>query len=252
MKNLLAFDVVLSSHSTQDTDEGKETVGPLGISVAGTFVYCGEERLWYSMNDHYAPLQHVTPEKAQELLAYLRQMQNDDFMLFSWNGLGSNLRWLGQVADQMHLAAEIALQSYDPMFQLFNAKGHLVTLTEVAQAMGLPQAAALNPADVSRMWHTGWHGAILEHLIRRCRNMNEVVWLIEAAGEMRWIAADGAVQRNPIQRMKTVEEILSEPEPESSSMRTPFPREKFCGWLNGARERRATWNRQESTVSRGA
>jgi hypothetical protein len=50
-------------------------------------------------------------------------------------------------ADDMALAARIALQTYDPMFQFLNRTGFPVGLTKVAQAMGISQIKILNGAD---------------------------------------------------------------------------------------------------------
>jgi hypothetical protein len=96
-----------------------EKYAPFHISVAATAIHDGEERVWYSEDEEGRPALNLTQQRAHELLEYLDEMQQKEFMVCAWNGLGFDLKWIGHQADDMALAARIALKSYDPMFQFF-------------------------------------------------------------------------------------------------------------------------------------
>ena len=49
-------------------------------------------------------------EHAHELLEYLDAMQQKGFEVCAWNGLGFDLKWIGHQADDIVLAAHIALK----------------------------------------------------------------------------------------------------------------------------------------------
>ncbi len=247
MKKLLGLDLVLSECAppAESLEFGESP--PPSIALAATFVYGGEERLWYSVDKHYLPAQTMELGQARSLLNYLRRMQNNGLRLCSWNGLGGALKYLGQVAERPHLAVEIALRCCDPMFQLFNQTGHVVTLAQVAQAMGVPQAAFLNPEDAPDVWRTGRYGTVMDYLIRRCRNTAEIVWMVEALGEVRWVSAGDTVRQKPIRRLRAVEEVLREPEPDPFRMDTPIPRSRFSGWLDAIRQEQSTRTQKSRT-----
>ncbi len=121
---LLSFDIEISDVFDLDKHEDMEKYAPFHISVAATAIHEGEERVWYSEDEAGRPALNLTQHRAHELLEYLDKMQQEGFMVCAWNGLGFDLKWLGHQADDMPLAARIALKSYDPMYRL--RAGHVL------------------------------------------------------------------------------------------------------------------------------
>ena len=120
---LLSFDIEISDVFELGKHEDMEKYAPFHISVGATAIHNGEERVWYSDDEEGRPALNLTQQRAHELLEYLEEMQQMEFMVCAWNGLSFDLKWIGHQADDMALAARIALKSYDPMFQFFNQAG---------------------------------------------------------------------------------------------------------------------------------
>ena len=120
---LLSFDIEISDVFDLDPGEDMERYAPFHISVAATAVPGGEERHWLSVDEAGEPALNLTRRRAHELLEYLAEKLDEGFALCAWNGLHFDMQWIGHHAGDMALAAEIALEIYDPMFQFFNDQG---------------------------------------------------------------------------------------------------------------------------------
>jgi len=146
---LLSFDIELSDVFDIQPGEDMEQYAPFHISVAATAIYEGEERIWHSEDGNGQPALNLSQQRAHELLVYLDQMQQQEYMVCAWNGLSFDLKWIGHQAEDMALAAKIALKSYDPMFQFFNIAGFPVGLAKVAQAMGVEQEKLMKNTTIT-------------------------------------------------------------------------------------------------------
>ena len=228
---LLSFDIEISDVFELGKNEDMEIYAPFHISVAATAIPSGEERLWYSEDTDGLPALNLTQHRAHELLEYLAQMQEDGFMVCAWNGLGFDLKWIGHQADDMRLAAQVALKSYDPMFQFFNQKGFPVGLASVATGMGIGQEKLMDGADAPVEWRAGNYERVMQYVVGDCQMTNLIVRAIQEAKEVRWLTSKGSISAEPMERLKTVEEVISDPEPDQSWMDTPLPKAKFSAWL---------------------
>lgn len=228
---LLSVDIEIANVFELVAGEDLDRYAPFDISVAATVVDGGEERLWYSTDANGRPLVAVTRDKAHELLRYLQHMQSRGYQVCAWNGLSFDLRWIGHVAQNHALAAEIALRCFDPMLQFFNQRGFPVSLASVARAMGIKQGKLMNGADAPVQWRAGNHRAVMDYVVQDCKITNEVVRLITARKEIRWVTKTGALRQEPIRILKPVAAVLDDPEPDQSWMTSPLPRSKFCRWL---------------------
>jgi len=231
---LLSFDIeiadVFELHEHEDIDK----YAPFNISVAATAVHGGEEKLWYSADEEGHPALSLTPQKAHEVLQYLDEMQRKEFMVCAWNGLGFDLRWLGHQADDMALAARIALRSYDPMFQFFNQAGFPVGLAKVAQAMGIAQQKLMDGADAPKEWRAGNHQKVMDYCLGDCQMTNLIVLAIHKARKVQWVTGKGRISAKPMARLKPVEEVIQDPDPDQSWMDTPMPKTKLYKWVQEA------------------
>lgn len=234
--HLLSFDIEISDVFDLKPGEDLSMYAPLHVAVAATAVHGGEERLWYSPGEDGQPQVNMTRQTARELLRYLKRQQARGYVVCAWNGLGFDFRWLANAAEDAKLGAEVALKSYDPMFQFYNQRGFPVSLAAVAQAMGIAQKKSMHAADAPKHWRSGNHQTVMDYVLGDCQITNQVVRAIRERNEIRWITRDGKVKRESVLKLKTVESTLKEPEPDQSWMDTPIPRAKFTDWLSGNRQ----------------
>ena len=231
---LLSFDIEISDVFELGKHEDMEKYAPFHISVAATAIHDGEERVWYSEDEEGRPALNLTQQRAHELLEYLDEMQQKEFMVCAWNGLSFDLKWIGHQADDMALAARIALKSYDPMFQFFNQAGFPVGLANVAQAMGISQKKLMHGADAPKEWRAGNYQKVMDYCLGDCQMTNLIVLAIQKVRQIRWVTGRGHISSKPMPRFKPVEEVIHDPEPDQSWMDTPMPKVKFYEWVQEA------------------
>jgi hypothetical protein len=228
----LGFDIEISDLFDMKPGEDLRKYAPFHISVAATVDSEGKETLWYSVDEHGTPAVDMTRAKAQELLAHLQAIQQAGYMLCAWNGLNFDLRWIGHNAGDLERAARVALSLYDPMFQFFNQRGFPVGLEAVGRAMGVKQGKLMDAAQAPREWRAGNYQRVMDYVLTDVRILNQLVTAIAREGAIRWVTQRGTTDREPIARLKTVAEVLRDPEPDQSWMRGGgLKRRLFIDWL---------------------
>lgn len=228
---ILSFDIEISDVFEMAKHEDMEIYAPFHISVAATAIHGGEERLWYSKDEDGQPLLNLSQQGAHEMLEYLEQMQDEGYMVCAWNGLSFDLKWIGYQANDMALAAKIALRSYDPMFQFFNQKGFPVGLARVAAGMGIGQEKLMDGADAPKEWRAGNYERVMRYVVGDCQMTNLIVRAIQDDKKVRWLTSKQEVRSEPMERLKPVSEVVSDPGPDQSWMDTPLPKTKFTKWV---------------------
>ena len=228
---LLSFDIELSDVFELGKHEDIEKYAPFHIAVAATAIHNGEERVWYSTDEEDHPALNLTRERAHDLLEYLDEMQHSGLAVCAWNGLAFDLKWIGHHADDMALASRIALKSYDPMFQFFNQAGFPVGLGKVAEGMGVPQVKLMDGAEAPKQWRAGNHQEVMDYCLGDCQMTNLIVHAILETGQIRWMTGKGYVSSKPMPQLKSVEEVIEDPEPDQSWMDNPLPRARFYEWV---------------------
>ena len=199
--------------------------------MASTVIYNGQEKLWYSMDSNNCPLVNMSRDMAGNLLNYLKSMQDQGYLICAWNGLNFDMRWIGHNANDMHLAAAIARKMYDPMFQFFNRRGFPISLASVAKAMGIKQLKLMKGADAPKEWRAGNYKKVMDYVRGDSQITNLIINEIIRRQEIAWITQRGEIGIEPIPRLKSVEEILQEPEPDQTWMRDPISRKRFYKWF---------------------
>lgn len=227
---LISFDIEISDVFDLSPGEDMNKYAPFHPSIASTAILGGEEKLWYSVDEGGTPLVDMTKEKARELLEYLSIRQKQGDMVCAWNGLGFDLRWIGFAADNMEQAWQVALKSYDPMFQFFNERGFPVSLKSVGMAMGIEQEKLMNGADAPKQWRAGKFQAVMDYVMGDSQITNQIIEQIIKRKEIKWVTKKGPKRSLRIPKLKTVEAILRDPEPDQSWMDKPLKREKFIEW----------------------
>lgn len=231
MNKILSFDVEISDLFDLKKDEDMKKYAPFHISTAATAVHKGEERLFFSKNDDGETELNLTKKNAYNLLEYLDEKQRDGDMVCAWNGLGFDLRWIGFQAEDIPFAAQIALKSYDPMFQFFNLTGFPVSLANTAKGMGIRQTKSMNGADAPKEWCNGNHQKVMDYCLGDCQMTNLVIRAIQKRHGLSWITAKGTASSRPMPRLETVETVIHLPGPDQSWMNDPIQKTSFYDWI---------------------
>ena len=82
-------------------------------------------------------------------------------------------------------------------------------------------------AEAPKQWCAGNHRAVMDYVLGDCHITNQVVRAIAERGETCWVTRIGVLRRERVSKLKTVEAVLSEPEPDQSWMDSPIPQAKL-------------------------
>ena len=107
-----------------------------------------------------------------------------------------------------------------------------VCLAAVGQAMNIPQRKTMSAADAPKKWRDGNHQLVMDYVLGDSRMTNQIIAAIIERQGILWVTKKGIVNNEPMPCLKTVEEILRDPDPDQSWMSTPIPRSKFHNWLS--------------------
>ena len=228
----VSFDIEIADEFELKEGEDILKYAPFHISVAATLDSEGTHKLWYSTGENGAPAKVMDKARARELLEHLRAIELSGSKLFAWNGLGFDLRWIGHNAGDMELAAKVALDHYDPMFQFFNQRGFPVSLEAVGKSMGIEQRKLMNAAEAPREWQAGNYQRVMDYVLGDCQITNQIVSAIAREGGIRWMTKRGKPSRESMRAFKTVAEVLRDPEPDQSWMSGGgLKRSHFSEWM---------------------
>jgi hypothetical protein len=227
----VSFDIEIANIFELKPGEDLDQYGPFDISCAAAADDHGEVIHWTSLAPNGSYADHLDPATAHELLAWLREEQLSGSRLFAWNGLSFDLRWIGVAAEDVDLAAEVALDLYDPMFQFFCQRGFAVGLAKVAAGLGVEETKLMDGADAPKQWAEGKHELVLDYVAGDCRITEAVVARIEETAGITWRTSRGALSTEPMPKLKQVRALLDSPLPDTSWMDAPWPRSKFTSWL---------------------
>jgi hypothetical protein len=115
---------------------------PLGISCAAAHKSpCGITTLWPSDDESNMPFpDRLTPDEAAAMFQELTELHYNGVPLVTWNGAGFDLRVLAEECQDEALAracAVLALDHYDPGYQMVCQKGFMCKLQAASLGMGL-------------------------------------------------------------------------------------------------------------------
>lgn len=229
---LIAFDIELANVFELKEGEDLEQHAPFDIACAAAADGRGGLWHWFATDAAGRPTGRLDAALARDMLGWLREHQLRGARLCAWNGLSFDLRWLGHVADDRTLARTIALDLFDPMFQLVCQRGFPVGLAKVAEALGVGESKLMAGADAPKHWAAGDHQLVLDYVAGDCRITEAVTARIAAQGFLRWRTQRGTIASEPMPRLEPVRALLDSPLPDTSWMSDPIPREKFTAWLD--------------------
>ncbi|MBL8857157.1 MAG: hypothetical protein JNL28_01450 [Planctomycetes bacterium] len=228
---VIAFDIEIANQFELAPGEDLEDHGPFDISVAASTTGDGSVRHWYARGADGRPARHIDATIARDMLTFLRREQSAGALVCAWNGMAFDLRWLGHAAGDDRLAAEVALDLYDPMFQFVSKRGFPVSLAAVADGLGVKETKLMSGADAPKEWAAGNHQKVIDYVAGDCRLTREVVERILARREVRWRTKKGTLSSESFAKLERVRDVMRAPPPDQSWMSDPKPWTSWFSWL---------------------
>jgi hypothetical protein len=236
----LAFDIEIADVIELAPGDDLARHGPFAIAVAAIATDREEVRHWFEPGNDGRPARSLSPARAKEMLEFLRAAQHGGVSVCAWNGLAFDLRGLAGAAGAERLAAEIALDLIDPMFQFFVQRGFPIGLAAVAEGFGLSEKKLMHAADAPKEWAAGNHQRVLDYVAGDCRLTQAVTARIEQDKRLVWRTKKGTLASEPCASLIPVRELLRRRLPDTSWMDKPLARASYYAWLEPHVEFEAT------------
>ncbi len=230
----LAFDIE-TAKDVPGEDFNWRPHRPLGISCAATLKSDTDQPiLWYGKAKDGSPARQMSQNDACELLQYLLKMVEDGFRILTWNGLGFDFDVLAEESGDIANCKVCALGHVDMMFHVFCSLGYPIKLEKVAQGMGLPgKLHGMSGRLAPKLWAEGHFEEVLEYVAQDVRMAMQIAQACEQRRMLEWITRKGTKSSMPLTKgWLTVNETLQLPEPDTSWMSAPIPRQDFTAWLS--------------------
>ncbi len=207
---------------------------PLGITCAAVFCDDATEAIvWHGKKTDGTPAPRMSQAEAGQLVKQLEKLVADGYTLLTWNGLGFDFDVLAEESGGAVDCGKLAVEHVDMMFHVFCDRGFPVALDKAAEALGIrgkPQGMSGYLAP--RLWADGKHDTVLDYVAEDVRIARDIALECEKKRSFAWITGRGKRSSMPLPGgWLTVREAMELPEPDTSWMSSPIPRDRFTGWL---------------------
>jgi hypothetical protein len=207
---------------------------PLGITCAATAQSdLLEPMIWFSKNPEGIPAPRMSRQDCLSLLDYLWRMAGKGYTLLTWNGLKFDFDVLSEESGDFERCKDLALNHVDMMFHVFCDRGFPVALDKAAKALGIPgKPSGISGSLVPQLWAQGRHQEVMDYVAQDARITLQVAHACDKTRSFSWITKKGSVGSMELRRgWLPVKEALRLPEPDTSWMDDPMPRERFIEWM---------------------
>jgi hypothetical protein len=203
-----------------------------GITIGATLTGDNDLKLWYEQDmEGQATGENLSPARATELVQYLDSLAKEGHTIVTWNGAGFDFRVLAEASGRVLECISLAWDHVDMMFWFHCQKGFSIKLDSAAQAVGSGKTAGMSGADAPKLWADGQYERVQQYVAQDVRAAAAVYEGAVQGRALSWITSRG--RRSSVRgRLLSVRDALKLPAPDTSWMtRTPWPREKFVGWM---------------------
>jgi hypothetical protein len=202
-----------------------------GITIGATLTDRDDLALWYERDERGQAVGGPLSQKmAQALVRHLQDLAQDHTIV-TWNGAGFDFRVLARASGMHDVCVELAWRHVDMMFWLHCQRGFSVALDSAARAAGTSKTAGISGVDAPRLWAAGEYEQVKQYVAQDVRALGAVYEGAMRGRVLRWVNTQGRISGADGQLL-SVCEANRLPLPDTSWMRrTPWPREKFVGWM---------------------
>lgn len=209
---------------------------PLGITCGAVALEDDEINYWYAHPK-------LTRDGALKMLSDLEKLVEDGYTLLTWNGTQFDFRVLAEETQEFERCAKLAMGHVDMMLQFTFTKGFYLSLEAALAGMRIPgklKEVTLKDGTVLKgmsgvlapeLWAKGETDAVLSYLREDVTQPLRLAYEIEKRNGLRWITKRGMAMAVHFDRLRTVEECLEIPQPDTSWMDASPSRDSFFEWM---------------------
>lgn len=235
-RKYLSFDIETAKILPQQTRD-LQACRPLGITCAAALAQDRDEPFLFfskTSSGEYAP--RMSPADLGRMIDFLLEQMAAGYTILTHNGLGFDFDILAEESGRHADCAAIALAHVDTMFHFFCHKGFAVSLKAAAQALGIAKTEEAGGAIAPQLWQDKEYERVLRYVANDCRMALRIALASEQGKRLQWVTRKGTTSALPLRegwlRVKDAMELKL---PDTSWLDTPWPREKFTGWLTRMR-----------------
>jgi hypothetical protein len=234
IRKYLAFDIE-TAKDIPEADFNWRPYRPLGISCAAALKYDAKEPiLWHGTLNDGSPAARMSHAEAKTVVHQLVKLVEDGYTLLTWNGLGFDLDILAEESGAWGECKNLAINHVDMMFHVFCDRGFPVALDKAAEALKIPgKPPGMSGLLAPRLWAQGKYQDVLDYVAQDVRIALDIAHKCEEKRKFQWITRKGTKSTMDLPKgWLTVSDALRLPEPDTSWMNDPIPRQQYTHWLN--------------------
>jgi len=232
-RKYLAFDIE-TAKDIPEADFNWRPYRPLGIACAAA-LKCDDKEplLWHGLNTDGTPAKQMSKAEAGNVVGELIKLVEQGYTLLTWNGLGFDLDILAEESGAYAECKDLALNHVDMMFHVFCDRGFPVALEKAAEALKIPgKPPGMSGLLAPRLWAKGQYQEVLDYVTQDVRITLEIAHKCEEKRKFQWLTRKGTKSTMDLPRgWLTVSDAQRLPEPDTSWMDSPIPRQQFMYWL---------------------
>jgi len=231
-----AFDLEITKILPENTYNLMD-YAPLGISCAAAALSDQDEPIiWQGVPG-------MDKAQCQAMVAELSELVLSGYQLVTWNGCAFDFQVLAQESGMVDECGKLALNHFDLMLLVTFTKGYFLGLDKALQGAGIKGKVKqvklkdgsmlhdMGGGKAPELWAQGEHEAVLSYLRGDVLGLLELVEVVQRQKRMNWKSNRGNVQNIRVQKLLTVKECFSIPEPDVSWMSNPPRRQQFVDWI---------------------
>ena len=175
---------------------------------------------------------HLSKQQSEDFIQHLFHLRDQGYDLVSWNGTSFDLQTVADVTEMHDQCADLAVDHYDIMFQIFCSMGWPVSLNAAALGMGIEHDHT-SQTDLNVAWtDPERRNQVIQQAIRDAKATLQIAQRAQRTGRLSWYSKSGNLFQLQIEDgLLTVDEAITIPEPDTSWMTDPLSRWHFIKWL---------------------
>ena len=231
-----SFDLEIAKDLPENIDRWEDHA-PLGITCAALALSDNDDVIYWS------GVPSLDKTECIKMVHDLQAIVNEGYKILTWNGAGFDFHVLAQESGLFRECGELALNHIDMMLLVTFRKGWYLSLQKVLDGAGLKgklkqvvlsDGAILHDMDgakAPRLWAAGEYDAVLAYLEEDVEQPLELAEFILKEKRIVWTSNSGRTMTVRIEKLQTVRECFSIPEPDISWMDAPPSRSQFISWI---------------------